>query len=303
MKKVIGLFAEPAAAEAAAEALQTAGFSPLSIAQLHSVRALWRRVGCTPGQIILKDFGIGAALGIALYALFGVIVVVSEAIAGINAPLALGAGLFFALMGIFVGGILGLVFGFGDVEQESRLYLRGIRRGGVVLIVETADEHAVRAMNVLRQTNAEGVKLCARGALDRYRLAAVHTPENRFTRSLRWVARLSGLTMLLLILAFFLGEGVLAGEMPDLRTMSLDENALMLALGMTLIGIIVAWRWEATGAILIIGSTLLFETINAIAGGYWRFGPLEPFFYGVGLLFLWHWWQTTGSHLNEVTTT
>jgi len=299
MKKAIALFAEPAAASAAAKTLQAAGFSPLSIAQLHSVQALWRQVGCTPGRIIMKDFGLGAALGIALYALIGVMVAVGESVAGFDAPIALGAGLIFALMGIFVGGILGLVFGFGDVEQESRLYLRGIRRGGVVLLVETADEHATRAMNVLRQTNAEGVKLCARGAIDRYRLTAVHAPESRFTVALRWVARLSGLAMLLLVLAFFLGEGVFGGDLPDLRTMSLDENALMLALVMTLVGLVVAWRWEGIGALLIIGSTLLFETINAIAGGYWRFGPLEPLFYGVGLLFLWHWWQTTGSQVNQ----
>ncbi len=299
MKKVIGFFEEPAAAEEAAATLQAVGFSPLSIARLQSVRALWQQIGCTPGQIILKDFSIGAALGLALYALTGVIVTIGSAVAGVASPPALGAGLLFALVGIFVGGGLGLAYGFGDAEEESRLYRRGIRRGGVVVLVKTADEHAEHAMTVLRQAQAEGVKICTHGAVERMQLATVHLPENRFTATLRWTARLLGLTMLLLVLAFFIGEGLAAGIMPDPRTMSLSEDALLLALGMTLVGIIVAWRWEAIGAILIIGSTLLFETVNALASGYWRFGLLEPFFYLVGLLFLWHWWRTSGSHFGE----
>jgi hypothetical protein len=54
------------------------------------------------------------------------------------------------------------VFGVASAEQESRLYLYGIRRGGVQFVVRTADEHAQRAADLLRAADAEGVKICLR---------------------------------------------------------------------------------------------------------------------------------------------
>ncbi len=61
-----------------------------------------------------------------------------------------------------------------------------------------------------------------------------------------------------------------------------------------LAGVVVAWRWEAIGGMLIVGSVLLFEGINALGSGYWQFGVFDTLFLLVGLLFLLDWWHTAG---------
>jgi hypothetical protein len=208
--------------------------------------------------------------------------------------MAIGGLLIFMLIGVYVGGMLGLFFGMGDAEQETRLHTSGIRRGGVLVVIRTADELAQRALDVLHQTDAQGVKICWRTS-DHPEHHGLPRPKDRLSLWSRWGARTLGLALILLVLLFFIGEGLLGGEMPNLLTMSLTENFLLLALLMTLLGIAVAWRWEGIGGLLVVGSVLLFEAINAIASGYWRIGVLDPLFMLVGLLFLWDWWRMTGA--------
>ena len=120
MKTVVALFERPQDAVEAVSMLQTAGFAPQSVNVLSSVGALWRYLGCTPARILAKDFAIGAALGIAIYALFGVMVAVSEVTLGFSQVVAVEALLVFVLLGVFVGGFLGAAFGLGAAKQESR---------------------------------------------------------------------------------------------------------------------------------------------------------------------------------------
>jgi hypothetical protein len=95
----------------------------------------------------------------------------------------------------------------------------------------------------------------------------------------------------------------MSGDMPHLLTMSLAEDFMLLALLMTLLGIVVAWHWEGIGGLLIVGSVLLFEGINALSVGDWRMGVLDPLFLLVGVLFLWNWWRTVGAELDHPTAT
>lgn len=302
MKTIVGLYTEPEGAASAAQTLADAGFAPSSVHTLRSVGAIWQHLGCTPGRIMAKDFAVGAALGVAGYALFGVLVAVGEATLGFEGTIAFGALLVFMLLGVFVGGLLGVFYGLGDVEQETRLYTAGIRRGGVLLAVRTADEHAPRALDMLAQSGARGIKICWRTS-DQPERHHPPLPQDRLTARVRWTARGLGLSLLFLVLLFFIGEGVIGGEMPNLLTMSLTEDFLLLALIVSLLGILVAWRWEGIGGLLIVGSVLLFVSINALASGYWRIGVLDPLFLLVGILFLWNWWRTVGTGLDHPTTT
>jgi hypothetical protein len=301
MKTIVGLFEQPSGAEGAVRVLESAGIYPESKHMLRSTTAIWQHLGCTPGKIVATDFAIGAAIGVAVYSLFGVLVAVGEVTVGFDQLVAIGALLIFMLVGVLVGGMLGGGFGLGDAEQETRLYLWGIRRGGVLLVVRTADAYAQRALDLLRQTDAVGVKLCWRTS-DRTEHHGLPLPKDRLSVWTRWVARGLGLALILLVTLFFVGEGLISGEMPNLLVMSLTEDLLLVTLLMTLLGIIVAWRWEGIGGLLVVGSVLLFESINAIVSGYWRFGVLDPLFYLVGLLFLWDWWRTVGATLDRHTT-
>jgi hypothetical protein len=164
MKTVVGLYVKPEDATVAATALANAGFSASSVRQLRSVDAIWQHLGCSPRKIMARDTAIGALLGIAVYVVFGAMVAVGEVSLGFDRIMAIAALSIFVLTGMLVGGMLGLFFGAGDLEEESRLYTKGIRQGGVVVAVRTADEHVTRALNLLRQTQAEGVKVCRRTA-------------------------------------------------------------------------------------------------------------------------------------------
>jgi hypothetical protein len=301
MKTIVGLYEESDNAAKAVQTLERAGFAESSVRTLGSVKPIWQHLGCTPGRIMIKDFSIGAAFGIAGYSLFGVLVAVGEVILGFESTIAIGALFVFMLLGVFVGGMLGVFFGMVDVEEETRLYTTGIRRGGVLVVVRTADEHVQRALDVLEQSDAQGVKICWRTS-DRPKERHPPLPKDRLTARIRWVARGLGLALIGVVLLFFIGEGIMGGDMPNLPTMSLSEDFMLLALLMTLLGIVVAWHWEGIGGLLIVGSVLLFESINALSLGYWRIGVLDPFFLLVGLLFLWNWWHTVGGELDHPTT-
>lgn len=162
MKTIVGFFAEPEVAEQTTALFMREGFAPASVQTARSVQAIWQHLGCTPGRIVASDFAIGATLGVLLYGLFAVVVAFGEIALGFESTIAIGAALIFAALGVLVGGFLGAAYGVASAEQETRLYLNGIRRGGALFIVRTADEHAKRAMTMLRAADAEGVKICER---------------------------------------------------------------------------------------------------------------------------------------------
>lgn len=220
MKTIVGLYTQPEGATEAMQTLESVGFSKSSVRVLRSVQAIWQHLGCTPRRIMRKDFVMGAALGIAAYSLFGVLVAVGQVTMGFERVAAIGGLLIYIVIGGFVGGMLGLFFGMGDAEQETRLYTSGIRRGGVLVVVRTADEHAQRALDVLRQTEAQGVKICWRTS-DHPEYHGLPRPKDRFFAWVRWGARVLGLALLVIVIMFLIGEGIMGGDMPDLLTILL----------------------------------------------------------------------------------
>ena len=117
MKTVVGLYKQEGDAAKALETLESAGFSPASIRVLRSVNAIWQHLGCTPRKILIKDFALGAVVGITIYALFGTIVAFGEETIGFGHSMAIGALLIFVVAGAVVGGSLGFLFGLVQLEQ------------------------------------------------------------------------------------------------------------------------------------------------------------------------------------------
>ena len=75
----------------------------------------------------------------------------------------------------------------------------------------------------------------------------------------------------------------------------LAGHALPAVLLLGLAGVLVAWRWEGAGGLIIVASILLFQSANALSSGYWQASVLDPLFYLTGLLFLWDWWRSAAA--------
>jgi hypothetical protein len=89
-----------------------------------------------------------------------------------------------------------------------------------------------------------------------------------------------------MIAAFFIGEG---GFNPLKATMR--ESLLMVAFVITCAGLLLAWRFELTGALMTIGGMMLFYLIEFIATGRLLMGWAFPLIALPGLLHLFCVWQ------------
>jgi len=80
---------------------------------------------------------------------------------------------------------------------------------------------------------------------------------DRIAVAIRWAARLLGASLLLLVLAFLIGEG---GPNPAKFSplQALQSGSLLLALA----GPAVLWKWELPGALLVLGGMLGFYATN-----------------------------------------
>lgn len=85
-----------------------------------------------------------------------------------------------------------------------------------------------------------------------------------------------------IIAAFAIGEGF-----PNPATLPLNEFIMFIVLTFMEIGVVIAFKWELPGSIMIIAGYLAFALIEKklIAG------PLFPVFFVVGILFLLCWWM------------
>lgn len=291
MKTIVGLYSQAKDGNAAIESLVQAGFSRQSLTMLGNVQAMWHYLGCRPAKLVAQDFGIGALWGLALYAFFGAIVAVGETLLGFDRNVALAALLTFMLIGGLVGGLMGLFFGLGNSEQENRTFLRGLRRGGVILAVRTADEHTPRAHDILQATGGQDVHICSHHGQDARRQTEeqLEAPQNLLMWWMRLGARGLGLALLMLLWSFLDRASMNGGVMTGILTKGITEDILLVTLIMTILGVLMALRWEGLGGLIIVSSVLLFEGIKVIATRQLQFGMIDIGFLAVGLLFLVLW--------------
>jgi hypothetical protein len=91
------------------------------------------------------------------------------------------------------------------------------------------------------------------------------------TLALRWVGRSLGLAAFAFV-AWFLIAHVVAGEGPNPLKMTAIELALFTAFFAAVAGMVVGWRWEVIGGVLVVGGMLLFFLIDWLADGSWPRG-------------------------------
>src|SRR5262245_33845797 len=84
--------------------------------------------------------------------------------------------------------------------------------------------------------------------------------------ALRWAGRGLGLAAFAFV-AWFLVAHILAGEGPNPLTMSAVELGLSVTFFGAIVGMLVGWRWEVVGGIMIVTGMLLFFLIEWVARG------------------------------------
>ena len=102
---------------------------------------------------------------------------------------------------------------------------------------------------------------------------------------LRWTGRILGLAIVALV-AWFSIAHVIAGEGPNPFAMSASELGLAVTLLGAVAGMMIGWRREQVGGILIVGSMILFFAIDRFATGSWPRGWVLSSFLVPGILYL-----------------
>jgi len=100
--------------------------------------------GATTGAVVGGGIGLLAGLGLLAIPGFGPIVAAGWLVATLT-----GAGI-----GAAAGGLLGALVGAGVPHEEAHLYNEGVRRGGTLIAVKTADNMAHQAAEILGRYGA-----------------------------------------------------------------------------------------------------------------------------------------------------
>jgi len=100
---------------------------------------------------------------------------------------------------------------------------------------------------------------------------------------IRWLARIIGSLLVLLLITFAIGEGF-----PNPFTLTLIEFLLFVAVIIMMVGQIVAWNHEGFGGLLQIIGFLFFVVVE----GDIFVGPIFPLFFVTGLMYLFCWWRS-----------
>ena len=114
-------------------------------------------------------------------------------------------------------------------------------------------------------------------------MASSQFDEKRIINLLRWLTRILGILLIFVIVLFAVGEGF-----PNPLALTVDEQLGFVALIIMLAGLILAWKFEGMGGLLVIIGYIFFVALNSrILGlGVFMIFPI------VGLSFLFCWQRT-----------
>jgi uncharacterized membrane protein len=168
MRTIVGLFENYNDADRAVAELNARGFgrNEISVAARDSaIRD--RMVAGESGaeRAVAESAGAGAIGGSVVGGLAGLLVGIGAlAIPGIGPVIAagtlattLGSTALGAGIGAAAGGLIGALVGMGIPEEDAHFYAEGVKRGGVLVTVQTSDDRANEAMSIIRQSNAVDV--------------------------------------------------------------------------------------------------------------------------------------------------
>lgn len=161
MKTVVGLYQNFEDARQAVHTLVESGFSANNINMIASDQkgqyAQYLQGDPNQKQDISDGAAKGAGVGAVLGGLGGLLVGLGAlAIPGIGPVIAAGpiaAALTGAGVGAVAGGVAGALVDLGIPEEHAKAYSEGIRKGGTLVAVQTDDQQASTAENILNRFN------------------------------------------------------------------------------------------------------------------------------------------------------
>lgn len=167
MKTVVGLFENYTDADRAVSELNTRGFNRNEISVAARDNSIRNQVAGESAreQAVAESAGAGAVGGAVVGGLGGLLVGIGAlAIPGIGPIItagtlatALGTTAAGAGIGAAAGGLIGALVGMGIPEEDAHFYAEGVKRGGVLVTVQTSDDRASEALNIMRRARAVDV--------------------------------------------------------------------------------------------------------------------------------------------------
>jgi hypothetical protein len=173
-RTVIGLFDHRDQAEQAVRVLLDAGFRQGDISVTMQDKDEMRAMTEATGTQAAEGAGAGAVAGTVLGGIAGLLVGAGLLVipglgpilaagpfaAAIGSAAAIaGAAAAGAGIGAAAGGLVGALVGLGVPEEEANVYAEGVRRGGILLLLRTADDEEYdRAKEVMRRNGATDVE-------------------------------------------------------------------------------------------------------------------------------------------------
>ena len=103
--------------------------------------------GATAGGAIGGTLGLLAGIGMLAIPGIGPLIAAGPIVASL-AGLGVGGA---------VGGLIGALVGMGIPEEDATFYAEGVKRGGVLVTVQTSDDRASEALSIMRRSNAVDV--------------------------------------------------------------------------------------------------------------------------------------------------
>lgn len=158
MPVVVGMFENTRDVDQAVEALNKAGFGKAQmgvIARRGVVKektslATTTEIGAIAGGAIGGVGGLLVGLNVVTLAIPGI----GEVVAAVDLLTVLGATLLGAGIGAFSGGIVGALVGLGLPEHEAHVYAEGVKRGNILITVQSPTERMAEVTTIFRQANA-----------------------------------------------------------------------------------------------------------------------------------------------------
>lgn len=161
-RAVIGLFETYEDANEAVSNLVEAGYPSDTLSLLVQPEVVEELLDQDKNEVVAESAGAGAVGGTALGTLLGLLAGASVVSLPLVGP-ALAAGALANLLGVTAagagvgaayGGIMGALVGLGIAEEDSHVYVEGVKNGGLLVVVDTAAERTGRAEEIMRRADA-----------------------------------------------------------------------------------------------------------------------------------------------------
>jgi hypothetical protein len=160
MTTVIGLVPQNKQADKVKQGLAQLGINAGQVKILAHPDAVWQQLGGHEKlRIVMRYAVIGAGLGVLLYGPVGFFAGYLDCkLMGCSQSIGatfLALGLFIGIIG---GGVLGAIIGLNNLEQHLYAYVEGVRRGELLLMVDTPATLGKEVISLLRQEQGTVVR-------------------------------------------------------------------------------------------------------------------------------------------------